>query len=191
MHRPLSTVVVWALCLVPAAFLQAAAPAWQPVEPVFTAKCFGCHAGDHAKGGIDLRALMAAAPASRDFDAWERVRDVIEGGDMPPPKAEPLTPEERATLAAAVGRELDTLAAANAGDPGAVTMRRLTNAGQFEYLRRLDGPCRHDHFTPGARTVPLAVLLIFDTCDLTAVKDQLRNMSARSDKQIGSTCSSA
>jgi hypothetical protein len=139
MHRLLSTVVVWAFGLVPAAFLQAAAPAWQPVEPVFTAKCFGCHAGDQAKGGIDLRALMATAPASRDFDVWQRVRDAIEGGDMPPPKAEPLAPAERATLAAAVGRELDALAAANAGDPGAVTMRRLTNAEYDRSIRDLTG----------------------------------------------------
>lgn len=139
MRRLLFLVVAWTVGLGLAPFLQAAAPAWQPVEPLVTAKCFGCHAGDEAKGGIDLRTLMAAAPAARDFDVWERVRDAIEGGDMPPPKAQPLAQEERTALTAAVGRALDALATANAGDPGAVTMRRLTNAEYDRSIRDLTG----------------------------------------------------
>jgi hypothetical protein len=118
---------------------RAASPDWTAVEPLLGAACYGCHAGADAKGGVDLRGRAAAPEIAGRFDFWQGVVDVIEGGDMPPPNAKPLAAESRAAILAYFGREFAALAAANAGDPGPVTLRRLTNAEYDRSIRDLTG----------------------------------------------------
>ena len=108
-----------------------AAPDWKTIEPVLSSKCYSCHGGEKTKGEIDLKALAADPKMDEHFELWDRVLDTVESGEMPPPKAEPLVPVEEEKITAWVTGSLDALAAANSGDPGPVTMRRLTNA---EYL---------------------------------------------------------
>jgi hypothetical protein len=116
-----------------------AAPAWESVEPVLAAKCYECHGGEKTKGGVDLKALSTDPKVGEEFDLWERVLDSVLSGEMPPPKSEPLAEGEGERLAAWVEGALDELAAANSGDPGPVTMRRLTNAEYDRTLRDLAG----------------------------------------------------
>lgn len=119
--------------------LSFGAPDWKAVEPALSAKCYRCHGGEETKGGIDLKALASDPKMAEQHELWERVLDTVLNGEMPPPKSEPLVSEEETALSAWIERELDLLAAANSGDPGPVTMRRLTNAEYDRTLRDLAG----------------------------------------------------
>jgi len=119
-----------------------AAPNWKNVEPILAAKCYDCHGGRKTKGDIDLKTLASVSNFSKTFETWIRAMETIEDGDMPPPKSEQLTDQETAVVTSWVNRELDKLAEANPGDPGPVTMRRLTNAEYDRTIRDLTG---HDY----------------------------------------------
>jgi hypothetical protein len=115
---------------------------WPEVEPVLSAKCYECHGGAKKKGSVDLKSLAKNPDVASNFDLWIKVRDSVDAGDMPPPKAKPLSGDEGARITGWVARELDKLAEANAGDPGPVTMRRLTNSEYERTIRDLTG---HDY----------------------------------------------
>jgi len=116
-----------------------AAPNWKTVEPILRAKCYDCHGGKKTKGKVDLKALASDPAFPTTFETWIRAMETIEDGDMPPPKSEQLTDQETAAITGWVNRELDKLATANPGDPGPVTMRRLTNAEYDRTVRDLTG----------------------------------------------------
>lgn len=79
------------------------APTFAKVSAVFKDKCVLCHgAVGSPKGGLDLRTLAAvnkggdSGPAVKPGDlAGSPLWDSIESGQMPPPKKEPLTTEEK------------------------------------------------------------------------------------------------
>lgn len=137
MIRPLGLLLP--LLLASAPMDSPGAPPWASAEPVLAAKCYDCHGGSKTKGGVDLKALAADPKVDEEFELWERVLDTVASGEMPPPKAEPLAEGEGDLLATWVEGALDALAAANSGDPGPVTMRRLTNAEYDRTLRDLAG----------------------------------------------------
>ena len=116
-----------------------AAPDWKTVEPYLAAKCYSCHGGEKTKGDVDLKALAGNPDIAAEFEVWTKVKDTIDSGDMPPRKSEPLTEAEKGAITGWVEHSLDVLAQANSGDPGPVTMRRLTNAEYDRTLRDLTG----------------------------------------------------
>lgn len=123
-------------------FSLSAAPAWKDAEGVLKAKCYECHNEKKTKGDVDLQQFAADPQIVKHFEVWLKVKDTIENGDMPPPKAHQMNDQEHAALLGWVNGELDHLAAAQSGDPGPVTMRRLTNA-EYDYtIRDLTG---HDY----------------------------------------------
>lgn len=125
--------------LVATALSPAAAPDWKAVEPFLAAKCYSCHGGEKTKGDVDLKQFAADPKLAAEFEIWTKVKDTIESGDMPPKKAKQLTPEEATAITGWVTHSLDALAEAKSGDPGQVTMRRLTNA-EYDYtIRDLTG----------------------------------------------------
>jgi mono/diheme cytochrome c family protein len=119
----------------------------EPVEPapppaeaadLFRKNCYGCH-GKAATGGLNLQKLVAEGDFGGPFTYWERVATALEEHQMPPAKM-PQPKEEHRNLAARWIRErLNAYAAAHSGDPGAVTVRRLTS-GEYNYtLQDLTG----------------------------------------------------
>lgn len=116
-----------------------AAPDWKAVEPMLAAKCYSCHGGEKTKGDVDLKQFAADPGVTENFDLWSDVKESIENGDMPPQKAKQLTPGEKDGITGWVQGSLDKLAEAKAGDPGPVTMRRLTNAEYDNTIRDLAG----------------------------------------------------
>jgi hypothetical protein len=125
--------------LVVAASQLAAAPDWKQAESFLAAKCYECHNADKMKGDVDLKQFAGNPDVPVNFQIWNTVKDTIDNGDMPPRKAKQLTPEEKAGITGWVQHSLDLLAEAKSGDPGPVTMRRLTNA-EYDYtLRDLTG----------------------------------------------------
>ncbi|MDI1313259.1 DUF1592 domain-containing protein [Prosthecobacter sp.] len=116
-----------------------AAAEWKSVEALLAAKCYACHGGEKTKGEVDLKRLAADPLLAAEYEIWTKVKDSIEAGDMPPKKAKALTAEEQAAITGWVTQSLDALAEAKSGDPGPVTMRRLTNA-EYDYtIRDLTG----------------------------------------------------
>ena len=119
--------------------LPARSADWKAVEPMLAAKCYECHNADKMKGDVDLKKFAANPDVPVNFQIWNTVKDTIDNGDMPPRKAKQLSPEEKAGITGWVQQSLDVLAEAKSGDPGPVTMRRLTNA-EYDYtIRDLTG----------------------------------------------------
>lgn len=119
-----------------------AAPDWKAAETVLAARCYECHNPEKIEGEVDLKSFAGDPKFAAEFQLWADVKDTIDNGDMPPRKAKQLTAEEKAALTGWIGGSLDAMAEANAGDPGPVTMRRLTNA-EYDYtIRDLTG---HDY----------------------------------------------
>lgn len=120
-------------------FRAEAAPDWKVVEPMLAARCYECHNADKTKGDVDLQRFAGDPDVPANFEIWTTVKDTIDNGDMPPRKAKQLTSEEKAAITGWVQHSLDLLAEAKSGDPGPVTMRRLTNAEYDNTIRDLTG----------------------------------------------------
>ncbi len=116
-----------------------AAPAWQDVRPLIAETCTDCHNSRKAKGGVDLERLGGDPSVEAEYALWEKVKEVVAKGDMPPSDETQLTSAEKQQLLGWAGAALDAVAAANAGDPGPVTLRRLTNAEYDRTIRDLTG----------------------------------------------------
>jgi len=99
--------------------------------------CGGCHTGEAAESGIDLAAFRGLDDLRHDLKTWQRVARVLADGDMPPADAEQPTAAESAELAGWVRSFLAAEAAARAGDPGPVVLRRLSNAEYTYSIRDL------------------------------------------------------
>lgn len=137
-----SLIPLWPCFALIAGSAMAAQPAaTAPKAPAsFQKYCFECHGAQDPEGGIDLEKLLAAKSIGPHSDAWEKVIDMIETGDMPPSDAKHIpNAAERTEAIAWVKSALKTYADAHAGDPGRVTVRRLTS-GEYAYaIRDLTG----------------------------------------------------
>src|SRR5262249_20708858 len=99
------------------------------VRPFLETYCFGCHGKDKPKGELDLSAFATAQSVAKDLPDWERVLQQLKATSMPPAKANPKpAPEARDRVIAWVESLRNVEAARNAGDPGRVLARRLSNA---------------------------------------------------------------
>ena len=112
-----------------------------PVAPleIVRANCLDCHSGDDPQGAVALDRLLAAPDLARDFRTWQAVREQIEAARMPPREAGELTAADREALLGWLAPGLRAAIEANAGDPGNVTLRRLTNAEYNATVRDLTG----------------------------------------------------
>jgi hypothetical protein len=114
-------------------------PFREQIRPMLQDACLGCHSTAKQKGDLDLEAFGDVASVRRRPKVWEQVLEQVESGEMPPKKEKPLAADQKAKLTAWVRRELDSVALANAGDPGPVVLRRLSNAEYTYTLRDLTG----------------------------------------------------
>ena len=83
--------------------------------------------------GVNLELLTGQPMAVDTFPVWERVAAALEQHRMPPKGMPQLTDEQRTQAVAWVHAELKAFANKNAGDPGRVTVRRLTS-GEYDYV---------------------------------------------------------
>lgn len=94
-----------------------------------------CHSTEKQKGDLDLE----ASDIQHEPHVWENVLDQMQLGEMPPKKEKQLPPAEKKQLTDWVRGTLDQIALANAGDPGPVLLRRLSNMEYTYTLRDLTG----------------------------------------------------
>ena len=116
---------------------------FQPPE-TFRKYCFECHGGTRHKGDVSIERLirLSAQSSVGDYwDEWSKVAEMLESGAMPPKDDADLFPtdDERATAGAWIRSALAAYEAKHAGDPGRITVRRLTSAEYAYAIRDLTG----------------------------------------------------
>jgi cytochrome c553 len=128
--------VLAALALPPAG----AAAADSPVREFLAAHCAGCHDAATKKGGLDLAKLPADLNDPAGFDAWVKVHDRIQCGEMPPKavKGRP-DPAEAAVVVKALGAGLEAADRARRAADGRSAFRRLNRTEYENTLRDLLG----------------------------------------------------
>jgi len=111
----------------------------QTVRPFITKYCIGCHSGQTPAAQFDLKAYTTVEMVTRDYPRWERVLERLTAKEMPP---KPMAPPS-ADASQHVIDWIRTVRAEeirkNAGDPGVVLARRLSNAEYNYTIRDLTG----------------------------------------------------
>jgi hypothetical protein len=102
------------------------------VQPVLKTYCYSCHSGPSPASMLDLTSYDVTAKVVAGFATWEHVHSRLERRDMPPARAAQPTEEERRRVVAWITAVREHEAERNAGDPGLVLARRLSNA-EFDY----------------------------------------------------------
>ncbi len=136
-NKPMLRRIAFSACF--AVVSSAAATDWPGVRAILADTCHDCHHARKMKGGVDLARLAENPSVEAEYALWDKVREVIAKGEMPPVDETQPTAGEKQRLLAWVTGALDAVAAANAGDPGPVTLRRLTNAEYDRSVRDLTG----------------------------------------------------
>lgn len=109
------------------------------VRPILRDHCNTCHSTEKQKAGLDLERFTSVASIKKQTQLWEHALEQLATGEMPPKKAKQMTAEQQKQLTKWIRETLDEVALANAGDPGAVTLRRLNNAEYDNVIRDLTG----------------------------------------------------
>lgn len=106
----------------------------------FQKYCFECHGTKKPEAGLSIEKLVAGFSIGEHWQQWEKVREMLETGMMPPIEAdEQPTDSERAATASWIRDSLKAYEEDHAGEPGRVTVRRLTTAEYAYALRDLTG----------------------------------------------------
>lgn len=110
------------------------------VQPFLTKYCGSCHGADKQEGKLDLSAFSDLDKAVDGHRTWGTVLRRLETAEMPPEEAtRQPTADERKVIAEWIRGLRKYAAQRNAGDPGKVPARRLSNA-EYDYtIRDLTG----------------------------------------------------
>ena len=111
----------------------------QQIRPLLKEYCVTCHSSEEQKGELDLEPFSTLEAVKKHPKVWQSVAEQLANNEMPPKKKPQPTPEEKERLSKWVMATLDELARAQAGDPGPVVLRRLSNAEYTYTVRDLTG----------------------------------------------------
>ncbi len=111
----------------------------QTVRSFLASYCVGCHGGATPAAQLDLRAYSTLAAVTRDYARWSTVLDKLSTSAMPPKQAPQPSADARQAVTDWVRAMLMNEARKNAGDPGLVLARRLSNAEYNYTIRDLTG----------------------------------------------------
>ena len=109
-----------------------------PAAATLRQYCVQCH-GKAATAGINLEQMLTPVSVGDHFAQWQKVAAVLEQKRMPPAKMPQPADAQRAATSAWVRASLNDYAQKHAGDPGKVTVRRLTSAEYAYSVRDLTG----------------------------------------------------
>ena len=112
----------------------------ETVRPFIETYCIKCHGDDDPKGDFDLSPYSNVPAVVHGYGYWELVLEKLELAEMPPKKAKlHPTPELRHEVIDWIQAVRKNEGKKNAGDPGPVLARRLSNA-EYDYtIRDLTG----------------------------------------------------
>ena len=123
----------------------------EKVLPILKDSCLNCHSTKKQKGDVDLEQFASVADIRRSPKVWEAVLEQVASGEMPPKKEKALSTAAKKTLLDWTRLTLEGIALANAGDPGPVVLRRLSNS---EYTYAIQDLTRVPSLDP-AREFPV------------------------------------
>lgn len=109
------------------------------IQPYMTTYCRECHAGEKAKGELDLDKFSKTADVVDNFRRWKHVIEFIRAGEMPPEDSKQPSITESNQVVAAIEAILLTEARKHAGDPGVMMPRRLSNTEYDHAVHDLTG----------------------------------------------------
>ncbi|MCC6510126.1 MAG: DUF1592 domain-containing protein [Pirellulaceae bacterium] len=109
------------------------------ILPILRESCNTCHSTEKVEGELDLERFDSLGVIKQHTEVWEQVLHQLELGEMPPKGSKQLSNQQKQQLIGWVRKTLDEVALANAGDPGAVVLRRLSNHEYTYTLRDLTG----------------------------------------------------
>ena len=108
--------------------------------PFLQTYCHDCHGNGKTEGMLDLSGYSSLAKVAAGHQAWATVLERLEAKEMPPEGApQQPTPDERTAIAAWIEAVRQLRGERNAGDPGPVPARRLSNAEYDNTIRDLTG----------------------------------------------------
>ncbi|MBL6704509.1 MAG: DUF1592 domain-containing protein [Planctomycetaceae bacterium] len=111
----------------------------QSIRPLLRDYCVTCHSTEKQEGELDLQRFTSIEQVKKQPEVWEHVQEQLSLGEMPPKDAKQLSAEQKQQLVSWVRATLNEIALANAGDPGPVVLRRLSNHEYTYTLRDLTG----------------------------------------------------
>ena len=109
------------------------------IQPFLKTHCASCHGGDKPKAGLDFSRFNSVEDVAKGIRRWEGVLEQLEAGTMPPQNREQPPAELRREVVAWIRALRKQEAKRNAGDPGPVPARRLSNAEYNYTIRDLTG----------------------------------------------------
>ena len=110
------------------------------IRPLVAKYCHDCHSAETTtEADLDLSLFANLGEIRKAPRQWQKVREMLDNGQMPPKDAPQPPDAERRRLAEWVREYLKWEARSSAGDPGRVVLRRLNNAEYTYTLRDLTG----------------------------------------------------
>src|SRR5262245_60659097 len=109
------------------------------VRPLFQRHCWRCHSGKRQEADVNLGSFTTFDDVRKAPRTWLKVLEMLDSGQMPPPEARRPSEADRNHLRTWVRSYLKAEARAQAGDPGPVVLRRLSNAEYTYTVRDLTG----------------------------------------------------
>ncbi len=115
-------------------------PFTSKIQPFLKTYCIDCHGGAEPEGKLDLGSLQSRQSISDRFNVWKEIERRVASGNMPPKEAAAFPSEnDRKNVAELIQKTRREETIRFAGDPGVVSVRRLSNAEYNNTLRDLTG----------------------------------------------------
>lgn len=111
----------------------------ESVQPILKEYCITCHSTEKQKGDLDLERFKSIDQIRLEPSVWEHALEQVRDKEMPPKDKPKPTPEQLQLLTNWMQSTLDSIALSNAGDPGPVVLRRLSNMEYTYSVRDLTG----------------------------------------------------
>ena len=129
---------------IPAISPQAAAAALdnqfkQEIVPFLQGRCYKCHGNGKHKGDTRLDTFSGVVSIQADRKTWEKVREQLEQGEMPPKKEPRPAPEQVKRVLSFVSQALELSDSTGPRDPGFVPIHRLNRNEYNNTIRDLVG----------------------------------------------------
>lgn len=123
--------------------VQGAAPAVptfeRDIRPFVRKFCSDCHGKDSPEGKLDLESFVTGDAVSKSRGVWRKVALRVQGGEMPPKKADQPTTDERIQFTQALTAVLQNLDCGREHPVGRSRIRRLNRAEYLNTIRDLIG----------------------------------------------------
>ncbi len=109
------------------------------IQPILKGYCNGCHGNSKPAAQLNLTKFTDLSTVISEFPHWSLLMDRVSTKEMPPEGARKLSDAQRTTVVKWIRDVRKFGANRNAGDPGPVLARRLSNA-EYDYtIRDLTG----------------------------------------------------